>query len=56
MTFETLTGMNLDIIFLVIDFALMLLLLIGLETGFVQKYWTEFKYKLVRKRTLLKNL
>ena len=41
-------GINIDIVFLVVDIVLLLLLLVGLDSGFVQKWWTEFKYAFSR--------
>ena len=43
-----LPGINIDIVFLVVDIVLLLLLLVGLDSGFVQKQWAELKYWVVR--------
>ena len=38
-------GINIDLIFLVIDIFVILLLLVGMESGFLQRHWKELKYK-----------
>jgi len=44
-TWDNSKGVNIDIVLLIIDIGLMMALLVGLETGVVQMYWTELKYK-----------
>ncbi len=39
-------GINIDLIFLAVDIFVIMLLLVGLETGFIQKHWTELGYKM----------
>ena len=41
-TWDSVKGINLDMIFLLVDFMLMFLILVGLETGYIQKYWQEY--------------
>ncbi len=40
-----LPGINIDLVFLVVDILVVLLLLVGMESGFLQRHWTELTYK-----------
>lgn len=42
LTWDSVEGINLDFIFLAVDFVLMFLILVGLESGYIQRYWTEY--------------
>ena len=44
-TWDALLGINIDLLFLFIDTLLFLGILVGMDSGFIQRHVTEAKYK-----------
>ncbi len=44
-TWDALLGINIDLLFLFIDTLLFLGILVGMDSGFIQRHMTEAKYK-----------